>query len=60
MISQDALIGVNFKGFDRLPEDSMKTILGPMMFGMVNGQLVVRGDERTQAYNSCSFIHPLV
>lgn len=60
MISQDALIGDNFKGFDRLPEDSMKTILGPTMFGMVNGQLVVKGDERTQARNSCSFIHPLV
>lgn len=61
MISQDALIGDNFKGFDRLPVDSMKTtILGPTMFGMLNGQLVVQGDERTQARNSCSVIHPLV
>ena len=60
MISQDALIGDSFKGFDRLPEDSMKTILGPTIFGMVNGQLVVKGDERTQARNSCSFIHPHV
>ena len=42
MISQDALIGDNFKGFDRLPEDSLKIILGPTMFGMINGQLVVK------------------
>ena len=57
MIPQDAFIRDYFRGFDRLPEDSMKTILGPTMFGMVNGQLVFRSDGRTQAANSGSLVH---
>ncbi len=52
MIARDARIGEYFKGFDRLPKDSMKTILGAMMFGMVNGQLISKGDGRTQASKS--------
>ncbi|KAL9065120.1 MAG: hypothetical protein Q9161_008438 [Pseudevernia consocians] len=58
MIARDALIGEYFKGFDRLPEDSMKTILGATMFGMVNGQIISKGDGRTQASKSWSLSHP--
>ena len=54
MIVQDAVICDYFRGFDRLPEDSIKTILGPTIFGMFNGQLVFRGDKTTQTANSGS------
>ena len=49
IISQDARIGDCFRGFDRLPEDSMKTILGQTIFAMVNGYLILKNDGRLKA-----------
>ena len=60
MLSQDALIGKCFRGFDRLPESSMKTILGPTVFSMVDGQLVIKGGGKTEALDSWSLVYPLI
>ena len=57
IISQDARIGDYFRGFDRLPEDSMKTILGQTMFAMVNGYLILKNDGRLKARASWFFVY---
>ena len=46
MISHDAKIRDCFRGFDKIPEDSMRTILGEIRFRMVGGRLVVDDDGK--------------
>lgn len=58
MMCPDAPIGSCFRGLDRLPEHSMKTMIGTTMFGMVKGQLVVKCDERAPARDGLSLAHP--
>ena len=56
IVPQDAHIRKYSKGFNRLLENSTKTILGSTIFGMVNGQLGIEGDERIEARDSTPFI----
>ena len=51
MISHDAKVRDCFKGFDKIPENSMKTILGEITFRIIDGRLVVEGDGKTKTLN---------
>ena len=55
MISDDLKIRDYFRGFDKIPEDSMKTILGDIHFTMVAGRLVVVDNGKVKDLHSMSY-----
>ena len=46
MISRDANTRDCFRGFDKIPEDSMKAILSGTLFRVVDGRLMMKDDGR--------------
>lgn len=55
MISHNAEIRNRFRGFDKIPEDSMKSLLGETMFRIVDGRLVVEDDGQVKMSNGVYF-----
>ena len=55
MISHNAEIRNRFRGFDKIPEDSMKSLLGETIFRIVDGMLVVEDDGKVKTLNGVYF-----